>query len=57
MAEVEKQGWDAMIERVVQLATKHIKYLRFSFDGDVLDPAFEPGTGAPLATLAQSDLP
>ncbi|WP_197276965.1 agmatinase family protein [Sphingomonas profundi] len=49
MAEVERRGWDAVMERVVKEASKNTKYLYISFDVDVLDPAFEPGTGTPVA--------
>ncbi|MBB2191479.1 agmatinase family protein [Gluconacetobacter azotocaptans] len=49
MAEVEKHGWDAVMERAIQEAKKNTKYLWISFDVDVLDPAFEPGTGTPVA--------
>ncbi len=49
MTEVEAHGWDAVMERVVQEASKNTKYLYISFDVDVLDPAFEPGTGTPVA--------
>ncbi len=49
MAEVEKHGWPAVMERAIQEAKKNTKYLWISFDVDVLDPAFEPGTGTPVA--------
>jgi len=49
MAEVERRGWDAVLERVVKEATKNTKYLWISFDVDVLDPAFIPGTGTPVS--------
>ncbi|MGE4410857.1 MAG: agmatinase family protein [Sphingobium sp.] len=49
MAEVEKYGWDAVMERAVEEASKNTKYLYISFDVDVLDPAFEVGTGTPVS--------
>jgi arginase len=49
MAEVERRGWPAVMERVIKEASKNTKYLYVSFDVDVLDPAFEPGTGTPVA--------
>lgn len=49
MAEVEKRGWETVMQRVVQEATKNTKYLYISFDVDVLDPTFEPGTGTPVS--------
>ncbi len=48
MAEVERRGWPAVMERVLNEAKKHTKYLYVSFDVDVLDPAVEPGTGTPV---------
>ena len=47
MAEVEHRGWDAVMEDVIKEANDGPKYLYISFDIDVLDPAFVPGTGTP----------
>jgi len=47
MAEVEKRGWDAVMEDVIKEAQDGPEYLFISFDVDVLDPAFMPGTGTP----------
>jgi agmatinase len=47
MAEVEKRGWDAVMEDVIREANEGPEYLFISFDIDVLDPAFVPGTGTP----------
>ncbi|MFW7267919.1 agmatinase family protein [Gluconacetobacter sp. Hr-1-5] len=49
MAEIERRGWDAVMERAIQEAKKDTKYLWISFDVDVLDPGIEPGTGTPVA--------
>ncbi|HEY0271134.1 MAG TPA: agmatinase family protein [Sphingomonas sp.] len=49
MAEIERRGWPAVMERAIQEARTHTKYLWVSFDVDVLDPAFEPGTGTPVS--------
>lgn len=49
MAEVERRGWDAVLNRVVKEASENTEYLYISFDVDVLDPAFEPGTGTPVS--------
>lgn len=49
MAEVEAHGWDTVMQRAVQEATHNTKYLYVSFDVDVLDPGFEPGTGTPVS--------
>ena len=47
MAEVEKRGWDTVMEDVIKEANDGPKYLFISFDIDVLDPAFVPGTNTP----------
>ncbi len=47
MAEIEKRGWDAVMEDVIREANEGPAYLFISFDIDVLDPAFVPGTGTP----------
>lgn len=47
MAEIEKDGWDKVMKRVMKEALDGPKYLFISFDVDVLDPAYMPGTGTP----------
>jgi agmatinase len=47
MAEVEKRGWDSVMEDIIAEANDGPEYLFISFDVDVLDPAFVPGTGTP----------
>ena len=47
MAEIEKNGWEATMERVLDEALDGPEYIFISFDIDVLDPAFTPGTGTP----------
>ena len=47
MAEIERDGWDTVIARVLDEARDGPQYLYISFDVDVLDPAFTPGTGTP----------
>ena len=47
MAEIEKNGWDATMSRVLDEALDGPEYLFISFDVDVLDPAYMPGTGTP----------
>ncbi len=49
MAEIERHGWDAVMERVLDEANDGPEYLYISFDIDVIDPAFTPGTGTPEA--------
>lgn len=48
MAEVEKRGWDAVLDRVIAEASEDGHKLHISFDIDVLDPAFTPATGTPV---------
>lgn len=48
MPEVEKRGWQATMERALKEARESGKKLYVSFDVDVLDPAFIPGTGTPV---------
>jgi formimidoylglutamase len=48
MAEIEKNGWDATMDRVLKEAVENgPEYIFISFDVDVLDPAYMPGTGTP----------
>ena len=47
MAEIEKNGWQATMSRVLDEALDGPEYLFISFDVDVLDPAYMPGTGTP----------
>lgn len=47
MAEIERYGWDAVMERVLDEANDGPEYLYISFDIDVFDPAYMPGTGTP----------
>ena len=47
MAEIEMNGWDATMSRVLDEALDGPEYLFISFDVDVLDPAYMPGTGTP----------
>jgi len=48
MPEVEKRGWDAVMETALAEAREDGKKIFISFDVDVLDPAFVPGTGTPV---------
>lgn len=48
MAEIEKRGWDAVLDRVVAEASEEGRKLHISFDVDVLDPAFVAATGTPV---------
>jgi len=48
MAEVERYGWDAVMDRIVSSIPKGRK-LHISFDVDVLDPSYILGTGTPVS--------
>lgn len=47
MAEVEARGWQAVMEDALREAREGTEYLFISFDIDVVDPAFIPGTSTP----------
>jgi guanidinobutyrase len=47
MAEVEKKGWDKVVDTALSEARQGPEYIYVSFDVDSLDPAFMPGTGTP----------
>jgi agmatinase len=48
MSEVEKRGWVAVMNSALSEAREGGKAIFISFDVDVLDPAFVPGTGTPV---------
>jgi len=47
MAEVEARGWQAVMDDIMEDVRKVDKPLFISFDVDVIDPAFIPGTSTP----------
>tara|TARA_B100000470_G_scaffold187497_1_gene153246 strand:+ start:336 stop:1550 length:1215 start_codon:yes stop_codon:yes gene_type:complete len=47
MVEIERDGWDAVMQRILAEANDGPEYLYVSFDIDVLDPAYASGTGTP----------
>jgi arginase family enzyme len=47
MAEFERRGADAVINDIVREATEGQENIFISFDIDVMDPAYMPGTGTP----------
>lgn len=49
MAEVERRGWDAVLDRVVAEASEDGRKIHVSFDIDVVDPAFMVATGTPVS--------
>jgi agmatinase len=47
MAEINRDGFDKVLERAVDEALDQADHLYISLDIDVADPAFAPGTGTP----------
>lgn len=47
MAEIEKDGWEQVMKRAMKEVLEGPEYIFISFDVDVLDPAYMPGTGTP----------
>lgn len=47
MADIEKHGWDKVMKEVIAKANDGPENIFISFDIDVLDPAYTPGTGTP----------
>ena len=47
MAEIERVGLEKVVEQAIAEALDGPEYLYISFDIDVLDPAYAPGTGTP----------
>tara|TARA_R110000751_G_scaffold307898_2_gene434248 strand:- start:15787 stop:17265 length:1479 start_codon:yes stop_codon:yes gene_type:complete len=48
MAEIEKKSWKEVMKTALAEAREGGKKLFISFDVDVIDPAFIPGTGTPV---------
>ncbi len=49
MAEIDRDGWGAVMTRVLNEANDGPEHLYISFDIDVMDPAYTAGTGTPVA--------
>ena len=47
MAEVERRGWEPVMEDIIAEANDGPEYVFISFDIDVMDPAYMPATGTP----------
>lgn len=47
MAEIDRDGWDVVMERALAEALDGPEYIFISFDTDCFDPAFAPGMGTP----------
>jgi arginase len=48
MSDIERQGFPAIVKQVILFFKTHCDVIHVSFDMDVLDPMFAPGTGIPL---------
>ena len=48
MAEIDRDGWSTVMQRVLDEANDGPEYLHISFDIDVMDPAYTSGTGTPV---------
>ncbi|WP_320775091.1 agmatinase family protein [Streptomyces sp. CRN 30] len=47
MAEIDRRGFDAVLDQAIEEALDGPEHLFLSLDIDVLDPAYAPGTGTP----------
>lgn len=48
MSDIDRQGFSEVVKKVVNFFKTHADIIHVSFDMDVLDPMFAPGTGIPL---------
>lgn len=48
MSDIERQGFPAIVKQITVFFKTHADFIHVSFDMDVLDPMFAPGTGIPL---------
>ncbi len=48
MSDIERQGFPAIVKQITLFFKTHADIIHVSFDMDVLDPMFAPGTGIPL---------
>lgn len=48
MSDIERHGFAAIMKKVIVFFKSHADIVHVSFDMDVLDPMFAPGTGIPL---------
>lgn len=48
MSDIERQGFAAILKKVIVFFKSHVDMVHVSFDMDVLDPMFAPGTGVPV---------
>lgn len=48
MSDIDRQGFSSVVKKVIDFFNEHADIIHVSFDMDVLDPMFAPGTGIPL---------
>lgn len=48
MSDIDRQGFSAILKKVLVFFKSRVDMVHVSFDMDVLDPMFAPGTGIPL---------
>lgn len=48
MSDIERHGFPAILKKIIVFFKSHADIVHVSFDMDVLDPMFAPGTGIPL---------
>jgi len=48
MSDIDRLGFSAILKKVIVFFKSHCDMVHVSFDMDVLDPMFAPGTGIPL---------
>lgn len=48
MSDIDRQGFPEVVKKVLKFFETHADWIHVSFDMDVLDPMFAPGTGIPL---------
>lgn len=49
MSDIDRQGLPSILQQVTNFFKKRVDAVHISFDMDVLDPMFAPGTGIPLS--------
>lgn len=59
LRDIDEQGMAAVMRRAIEVASKGVSRVHVSFDMDVVDPRFAPGTGTPVEgglTMRESHL-
>jgi arginase len=49
MSDIDRQGFPSILQQITSFFKKNVDVIHVSFDMDVLDPMFAPGTGIPLS--------